>query len=113
MTYLLSRMKTYDLIKGILEDELDTRNSDKLLCWKVWQEQGLIGDGYLSYDGFIKGVHFETIRRTRQKIQELYPSLKGTRVVQKARKKIAKQKGTHIFRETTMFDITDFNKRCD
>jgi len=57
------------LIKDILKDNPDTRGDDIELIIKVWERQGLVltdGQKYL-----LRKVYSpETIRRTRQKIQE-------------------------------------------
>lgn len=94
-------MKIYDLIKITLEDYPETRNSDKKLQWKILDKLGYIQDGYsLMYEDFMRAPNFETIRRCRQKIQELNPELQATRRVRAERKHIENQKGTFIFRKT-------------
>lgn len=76
------------------------------------------------YDQIIIGLDMvrqlpssSTIRRSRRKIQELNPHLRGTKYSQKLRKKIADQKGTHIYREEmhvpikqTLFDDPNIGK---
>ena len=92
-------MKIYDLIKITLEDYPETRNSDKKLIWKIWDKLGYIDTGYgLYYEDFMRSPSTETIRRCRQKIQELHPEFQATRRVRAERKHIENQKGTHIFR---------------
>src|ERR1035437_9898163 len=56
-------------VKEILKEYPETRDSDKLLILKVWESEGL----FLSDDQretFLKLTSSETIRRTRQKLQE-------------------------------------------
>src|ERR1035437_7854235 len=58
-----------DQIKEILKDYPETRDSDKLLILKVWESEGL----FLSddrRDTFLKLTASETIRRSRQRLQE-------------------------------------------
>ena len=95
------KMKIYDLIKITLEDYPETRNSDKKLIWRVWCKLGYIDTGYALYEeDFMRSPSTETIRRCRQKIQELNPELQATRRVRAERKHIENQKGTFIFRKT-------------
>jgi hypothetical protein len=98
-------MKTYDRLKTILENYPDTRNSDKRLIWKFWEEEGLIdyGDAYgdfIKECDFLKATSPESIRRARQKIQQLYPELGPTsELVRKRRGIKSATKGTFIYRE--------------
>jgi len=102
-------MKTYDLVKKVLIDSEQARNSDKECIWQVYKRIGVIknviyfGDREaITKETFLSGKlpNFETIRRSRQKIQELNPDLQATSsTVRKRRKQLEKQRGTHIFRE--------------
>lgn len=94
-------MKLYDLTKVILINLPNTRNNDKELIWRVWSELGYVLQDTISYSAFLnkRCPIPETIRRTRQKIQELYPELQAVKKVYEARQKIAESKGTFIFRE--------------
>jgi hypothetical protein len=100
-------MKTYDLVYALLKQKPELRNSDKKLLWEVWKYQGYIIQGssfeYLPYLTFMKKniPHFETVRRSRQKIQELHPELQASPHVAQARRDKQVQKGTWIFREET------------
>lgn len=95
-------MKTYLLVKRILEDHEETRNSDKELQWRIWEREGAVKNGYLSKQDYIfHAKHFETIRRTRQKIQEKYPHLRASTEVQEMRTNKEKSKGTWIFNDKT------------
>jgi hypothetical protein len=96
-------MKTYDLVISILRTHPDTRSSDKRLIWKVWIEQGIIQENnlfeYISREDFWKAKSTETIRRCRQKIQQLHPELKPDHKTVQLRLDISNQKGTFIFRD--------------
>lgn len=99
-------MKIYDLVYKLLVNEPELRNSDKKLMWQVWKTMGFVVAGeieYVPYNYFMskKIPHFESIRRSRQKVQELNPELGPVKSVAKARKEKEKQKGTWIFREDT------------
>lgn len=93
-------MKLYDLIKKLLMEDVELRNSDKKLIWATWQELGLANES-ITYENFLKDKCPlpESIRRCRQKIQETHPELEATVKVKKLRKERARQKGTHIYRE--------------
>lgn len=93
------KIKVYDLVKELLTDNLELRNSDKLLIWRVWSELGFVMNNGISFANYVKTPRAETIRRCRQKIQELNPGLQATEWVQKARSEKAEERGTHIFRE--------------
>ena len=112
----MDTMKLYDLVKILLEKYPECRNSDRYLMWKIWDMQGIVRDNRLSKFEFIyTAIHPESIRRTRQKIQEKYSELKADEKIQEERKKIQEQKGTHIYRETTeikqeqLFELDDIS----
>jgi len=91
--------KTYDRVKTILEKHIETRNSDKMLIWAYWVTEGLAGD-YITAHDFLKVTSPESIRRARQKIQELHSELGPTSELVKKRRGIkSATKGTFIFRE--------------
>lgn len=95
-------MKLYDLIFGVLETEPDTRNSDKQLIWRIWElELKTSPMEALDKNDFMKVSSTESIRRCRQKIQEMHPDLQATAPIVSARRKKASEKGTHVFREQT------------
>ena len=73
------------VVKDIMIKHPDTRDSDYLLILKVWSHQNnhLRTRTYTFYSfalDFLDGkyAHPESIRRTRQKIQELHPYLRGS-----------------------------------
>lgn len=101
-------MKLYDRVLKILTENKMARNSDKVLIWEVFKETGTVSsrfrtqqlNGLIDFDAWMDSVSTESVRRCRQKIQELHPELQADNVVQTYRKGIQKQKGTHVFRET-------------
>ena len=92
-------MKLYDQVKEILTETPETRDNDKLLMWTVWRWNGQVGSEIMRIGQFMAATSPESIRRCRQKIQELHPELAGTERTKSVRLKIAEEKGTHIFRE--------------
>lgn len=113
-------IKVYDLVKSILIEYPETRNSDKLLMWYFYRKTGLVKSNLFSggeYIGFVDFVRNatppETIRRSRADIQrlhrekvgrgeiELTDSLLALPEIEKLRMDKASEKGTHIYRETT------------
>ena len=81
-------MDEFDSIKKevlmILESEPETRNSDKLLIFRIINNHINFP---LSFEEFNKLPNFETIRRMRQKIQEENDNLKPDSDVQDLRDK--------------------------
>ena len=96
--------KTYDIVKELLTDIPETRDSDKVLVWEYWKEKNMIAQGRetegITKENFFKSVALETITRCRRKIQEKYPELGETKEgIRKARRKKEKTKGTFIYQE--------------
>jgi hypothetical protein len=103
-------MKTYDLVLRILTRNPATRNSDNLLFAEVLRALGAIKPVQwfsvekeaVLLDSILSGnlPSFETIRRTRQKLQETKPELGATSSKVKAlRRQKQSSKGTFIYRE--------------
>jgi hypothetical protein len=93
-------MKTYDLVKQILTDYPNTRNSDKDLIWKFWKEEGFVLFDQISFYEFKKSTSPESICRARRKVQELWPQLEPTNPkVRRMRRFKEDTKGTFIYRE--------------
>jgi len=93
-------MKIYDLVKQLLTNNPELRNSDKKLIWNVWKYLGLIDfDGWITEESFMKAPSCESIRRCRQKIQEHHPELQASEEVKKLRKKKQDSKSTFVYRE--------------
>lgn len=75
------------LVKEILETEPETRNSDSALYSKVVEKlnKSALDRPFGEVMANLKAMGlpgFETVRRTRQKIQEIDPDLKACDVVQ-------------------------------
>lgn len=94
-------MKLYDKIKLLLHQDPKLRDSDKLLQWRVWAQQGHIMNGSLSFESFMNQrlISSETIRRTRQKVQENFPDLRSSVRIQKFKDEKRRSKGTFVYRE--------------
>lgn len=95
-------MKIYDKVKLLLQLFPDLRDSDRKLIWTVWEDEmgftpGALGS--MNYHCFMEATSPESIRRCRQKIQENHPELRSSKEIQGAKNSIARQKGTHIYRE--------------
>lgn len=87
-------MTTTNLVKRLLTEDPQTRNSDSYLYLKVLEHismqkginlQGLTVPHFLVSMNVLGLPCFETVRRSRQKIQMEHPELKGCRAVQEAR----------------------------
>lgn len=61
-------LDTASKVEACLKDYPATRNDDTLLIWKVWQVFFGIGES-VTYKEMAELPSFETIRRTRAKIQ--------------------------------------------
>lgn len=96
-------MKTYDLVKELLEKYPALRDSDRLLIWNVWGKLGFLNSDYgatvIEKSMFMKAPHPETIRRSRADIQRRFPELRSSKAIQKMKNEKAAEKGTHIYRE--------------
>jgi len=84
-----------DTVIKILRNHPETRDNDRLLIVKVWCEQNhqLRNSAYefMSFGiDFIAGKYADTesIRRSRQKIQEQNPELRGTKYSQRQQEEV-------------------------
>ncbi len=113
MTELL---KTTVLVKEILTDIPDTRNSDSYLYLKVLERVAKISGEKvdlrsMSVPYFLCNIkklnfpQFETVRRTRQKMQADFPELKGKAEIEAARSEREK-----VFREYARGGNNGFNE---
>lgn len=84
-------MHTSDLVHEILKNEPDCRNSDNILYLRVLQtigKQNGIDVNNMSVPTLFHNMQgykfpaFETVRRTRQKVQECNPELRATDTVE-------------------------------
>lgn len=92
----LNKLKSVTkIVKEILTNDSETRNDDDLLYLTLCNilAPGIAKNSFSTVFLFRRNMglpSFETVRRSRQKIQATYPELKGTKRVRKARK--AKEK---------------------
>lgn len=82
---------TTDIVKHLLINEPATRNSDDLLYLKVCESINIVAVNVPFKEMLLKrrewGIPpFESVRRSRQKIQEKYPELSGNTSVEGHRK---------------------------
>jgi len=96
----------YDRVLELLTVEEKYRNSDKRLFLRIVNDLGLLVYSdknqryYLDTELFLTGPDYESIRRSRQKVQREYPSLQATDPkVRKQRGQKEATKGTFIYRE--------------
>jgi hypothetical protein len=89
-------LKTSNLVKEILTETPATRNSDSLLYLKVIERIAAQSDQpidltQLTVPYFLCNIkklnfpYFETVRRTRQKVQEQHPELKSSAEVERVK----------------------------
>lgn len=84
-----------EVVKGVLIKYPETRNSDYYLYLKVLERtaelngspnpKNLTLEYFLCHAKELNFPYFETVRRTRQKIQESIPELKAVPAVEKVR----------------------------
>ena len=96
--------KLFDLVKRLLEEKPERRNSDKKLMWAVWYKLGYATEDEIRFYDFLglKCPTPESITRCRRKIQENFPHLKGSRKVQELRAEKESEKGTFVYREKAL-----------
>lgn len=94
-------MLLFDKIKYLLIQDPSLRDSDKLLQWRIWAQQGYVMNGSISFECFMNNhlINTETVRRTRQKVQENFPDLRSSERIQKFKDTKRKTKGTFVYRE--------------
>jgi len=85
---------TTKLVKAILEENQQARNSDSYLYLKVIEhisEEEGYGLQHMTVPFFLENMNgygfppFESVRRTRQKIQQTYPHLAASKKVEEYR----------------------------
>lgn len=91
----MTNLKTnVGLVKAILEEDKQARNSDSLLYLRVLEHiasEKSIDLGGISIKTFLNSLSvfpfppFESVRRTRQKVQERFPELAADKKVRKYR----------------------------
>jgi hypothetical protein len=91
------KMTLYTLVKRILVEDEEARDSDKALIWRVLEKKGLLrsmmdGDRciyVLAYSGLQQAPTLESITRARRKVQEQNPELAGSQEVKIRREKMS------------------------
>lgn len=91
-------MTLYKLVKNILREDEEARDSDKALIWRVLAKKGLLrtmqdGDRFiyvLAYSGLEQAPTLESITRARRKVQEENPELMGSAEIQAKRESMSK-----------------------
>jgi len=94
-------MAIYDLVKKILQENPECRNSDKKLMWEVWIKTGFATRSHMNYGYFMNKAcpTPESITRARRKLVNLFPEFDANTQVKAERDQKEKQKGTFIYRE--------------
>jgi len=64
--------RLYLVIKELLTEKAELRDSDKKLLWAVWEKEGHVIGGRLTYADWLSTslTTAETVTRTRRKLQE-------------------------------------------
>ena len=100
-------IKIYDLVKGILSNNIEARDSDKTLFLEVLKKLNLIEHDFTNILGHKVTIsnwenmpQFESITRARRKVQENNPELRGKNY--KVGKRLEKQltKDMFVYHET-------------
>lgn len=97
-------MKLYDKVRWLLEVSQDCRNSDKEVIWRIWEDEYSVkttggGQRFLTKELYMRATNSETIRRTRQKVQEDHPELQSDKKVLESKKKKESTKGIFVYHE--------------
>lgn len=92
-------MKTYNLIVKLLQENIELRNDDRLLFWKIWEIEGSVKNDCMYYSDFKNASNPETLRRCRQLVQADHPELGPTETVKGMRKKKQLEKGTFPYHD--------------
>jgi len=102
----LKETPVYETVLRILRERPETRESDKKLIWRVWQEMGLVTwdyhsqTYYITEEGFFESTNVGSIKRARRESQSKYPELEPqSQAVRRSRGLKEATKGTFIFRE--------------
>lgn len=75
----------YDIVKVCLEQDERARDNDKFLHFMVYAKLGHVKNKTLTWEQYQSAPSFETIRRSRQKVQEEHPRLKAGENTQQVR----------------------------
>lgn len=94
------KQNIYDIVKQILTDYPQTRNSDKEMIWAVYRKLGYTSEYVINKNDFMKAPAAESITRARRKVQEQHPLLQATKIVRGLREEKEKTKGVFVYNET-------------
>lgn len=97
-------MKLYEVIYKLLKEHTELRDSDKKLQWRIMELTGAIRNGVLTYESWMNAENTETIRRTRQKVQEDHEELKSSPQVQAYKDAKESTQGKFVYREPVQVD---------
>lgn len=97
-------MRLYDVIYKLLTEHTELRDSDKKLQWRIMELTGAIRNGALTYESWMNAENTETIRRTRQKVQEDHEELKSSPQVQAYKDAKEGAQGKFVYREPVQVD---------
>jgi hypothetical protein len=106
-------IKLYDRIKYLLETAPIYRNSDDELQWQIWVDTGTVVCGVITKNKFLTALNPETIRRTRQKVQEDNPHLKADKNVLEMREKKEKTGGYFPYHEEVKVPLEEMQKQLE
>lgn len=104
-------VKLFDRIKYLLELSPLFRNSDEELQWKIWVDTGSVVNGVMTKSGFLRAINPESIRRTRQKVQEAHPELKADPSVLALREEKEKTGGNFAYQETLEIPLEELERQ--
>ena len=101
-----TRVTIYDRVLKLLKADVKYRNSDRKLWLRILDDLGAIvysdktNSHWIEVNSIFKTPSYESIRRSRQKVQELHPELQATDPeVRKQRGQKEATKGTFVYRE--------------
>lgn len=94
-------MKIYDLVKKVLVENKQARNSDKELIWEVFSATTAryLVNHVISRDEFMSMPSFESITRARRKVQENHPELQSDKQILLMRKAKESYGGNFVYHE--------------
>lgn len=92
-------MKLYDKVRQLLVEEPELRSSDKKLIWRMWESRGLVFQGKIDKESFMKAPSSGSITRARRKIQENDPHLRADKNVERERRLKQAKKGMFVYHE--------------
>lgn len=106
-------MTLEQLIRELLTHFLVTRKNDMLLMWAVWEKDGTVQNGVISKERWLRAqtTKPESIRRSRQKLQEVDITLRAdetTQAIREAKEEIVREE---VKKDSPDLSIFDYNKK--